>query len=251
MPISPYYNAKYDWGRKKPETPISMVGTLDPNQTALSNQLKDMLANWQSGNTGYLTNMTDFLKNNATVLPDSIRKALESAMTGNVSEEYWKNTVAAPAMKTFTEDIAPAIREEFVGPGTFWGGARAEGVAKGASNVANILAAARGQMANEALNRASTTALGYGGLLTQNLGNWMTAFMAANPSYTDTINSIISYLNTPTQLAYQNPEYIPGAIKKAMTVVNKPTTQPAQPTQSATPYTGNIPGKMYSGGRYW
>lgn len=209
------------WGKKK-EQPISTMGTLDPNQTALSNQLKDMLANWQSGNANqqgtpnYLANMTSFLKSAPTGLPESIKSALERSMTGKVSEEYWKNTVAAPAMKTFTEDIAPAIREEFVGPGTFWGGARAEGVAKGASNVADSLAAARGQMANEALNRGTTAALGYGGLLTQNLGNWMTAFTQANPSYKDTIDSIISYLNTPTQLAYQNPEYIPKAIKKGL-----------------------------------
>jgi hypothetical protein len=218
---------------KKPEQPISMVGTLDPNQTALADQLKKMLTNWQSGGSSSLAGLTKFISNVPSGLPSSITSALERAMTGKVSEEYWKNTVAAPAMKTFTEDIAPAIREEFVGPGTFWGGAKAEGVAKGASNLADSLAAARGQMANEALNRASTSALGYGGLLTQNLGNWMNAFMAANPTYT---------------------EYIPGAIKKAMGTTTKLTTrpaQPAQPTESATPYTGNVPGKMYSGGRYW
>jgi Tfp pilus assembly protein PilX len=97
-------------------------------------------------------------------------------------------------------------------------------------------------MAQEALQRSTTAALGYGGLLTQNLSDWINAFAAANPSYTDTINSIISYLNTPTQLAYQNPEYIPKAIKAAMK---------SQPAVSTTPYTGNIGGKVYSGGRYW
>ena len=269
----------------------------------------------------------------------NVSDALRSALAGGVSEEYWQNTVAAPALKTFQEDIAPGIREEFAGPGTFWGGARGEAVNKGASNLAGSLAAARGEMANQALNRQVTAGLGLGELqataegqkanfMAQNYGNWvsarsqdyntwanatgkshadylnarsqdyntwqnaevqaysawmnarsqdyntwsnatgkgyadylsarsqdyntwqnaktqefnsyMDAYIKANPTSTDTINSILAYLNTPTQLAYQNPEYIPSAIKAAM----KP--------QPAEPYTGNIPGKVYSksAGRY-
>ena len=305
------------------------MGTLDKNQKALANYLKKLLMQNQGGGN-YLSGLSSYLsgagvgdvgampttpKLNIPAMPTTpvisagtsgaglisggvsgnVSNALRSALAGGVSEEYWKNTVAAPAMKTFEEDIAPRLREESVGPGTYWGGARAENVGKGYSDLADSLAAARGEMANQALNRQVTAGLGLGeletaaegqkanfmaqnystwqnarsqdyntwsnatgkgyadylsarsqdyntwqGAKTQQLNSYMDAYIKANPTSTDTINSILAYLNTPTQLAYQNPEYIPSAIKAAM----KP--------QPAEPYTGNIPGKVYSksAGRY-
>ena len=76
-------------------------------------------------------------------------------------------------------------------------------------------------MAQEALQRGTTAALGYGELMSKGTTDWMNAYIAANPNYADTIQSILTYLNTPTMLAYQDPEYIPGAIKEAM---KKPKT---------------------------
>ena len=198
-------------GRK----PIATMGTLDPGQSALATQLQQMLAGVKSPED-YLSGMSSFLSDIPSMLPESIRNALEEAMKGKVSEEYYQSAVAAPAIKTFERDIAPRLREEHVGPGTFWGGARAESVGKGYSDLADSLAAARGGMAQEALQRGTQAALGYGGLLTQGVSDWMQAYIAANPSYADTIQSILAYLNTPTMLAYQDPEYIPSAIKDAM-----------------------------------
>ena len=357
--------------KKKKQEPISLIGTLDPNQTALADYLKELLMQNQGGGD-YLSGLSSYLSGagvgNVGPMPTTpelnippmqklpplnipdmpktpqfnvpsigetpaisavtggaglaprgvggnISEALRSALVGGVSEEYWQNTVAAPALKTFQEDIAPGIREEFAGPGTFWGGARGEAVNKGASNLAGSLAAARGEMANQALNRQVTAGLGLGELETtaagqkanfmaQNYGNWvsarsqdyntwanatgkshadylnarsqdyntwqgaqvqaynswtnarsqdystwsnatgkgyadylsarsqdystwqnaktqefnsyMDAYIKANPTSQDTINAILAYLNTPTQLAYQNPEYIPSAIKNAI-----------------------------------
>ena len=137
-------------------------------------------------------------------------------MKGKVSEEYFESTIAGPARKQWQEEGAPAAREEFVGPGTFWGTARGQAVERGRQAVESDISATRGKMAEDALNRSLQAALGYGGMMSQNLGNWIQAYMAANPSQADTINSILQYLQTPTQIAYQNPEYIPQAIKGAM-----------------------------------
>jgi len=287
------------------------MGTLDPNQKALADYLKKLLMQNQGGDTGYLSGLSKYLsgagvgdvgampttpKLNIPAMPTTpvisaktggagllpsgvsgnVSDALRSALAGEVSEEYFQNTVAAPALKTFQEDIAPGIREEFAGPGTFWGGARGEAVNKGASNLAGSLAAARGEMANQALNRQVTAGLGLGelettaagqkasfmasnystwqsarsqdyntwsnatgkgyadylsarsqdyntwqGAKTQQLNSYMDAYIKANPTSQDTINSILAYLNTPTQLAYQNPEYIPSAIKEAMKPAKK------------------------------
>ena len=225
-------------------SPIATMPTLDPGQTALAKQLQQMLAGVKSPEQ-YLSGLTGFLEGKGPSpfggpLGSEAIAALKSAMSGKVSEEYFQGAVVGPAMKTFERDIAPRLREEHVGPGTYWGGARAESVGGGYSDLADSIAAARGGMAQEALGRGTQAALGYGELMSRGVSDWIQAYMAANPAYSDTIQSILAYLNTPTQLAYQDPEYIPSAIKEAM----KPPP--------AEPYTGNIWGKVYSqaAGRY-
>ena len=202
------------------KSPVSTMGTLDPGQSALAKQLEKMLSGVKSPED-YMSGLTSFLEGKGPnpfggPLGNEAIDAMKGAMSGKVSEDYFRNTIVNPAMKTFERDIAPKLREESVGPGTYWGGARAENVGRGYSDLADSIAAARGGMANEALARSATSALGYGELMSKGMTDWMNAYAAANPSYTETINSILTYLNTPTQLAYQNPNYIPDAIKKAM-----------------------------------
>ena len=221
------------------ESPISTIGTLDPNQSALANQLKKMLSGADQYSKDYLSGLTSFLEGKgpnpfAGPLGNEAVNALRTAMSGKVSNEYFRNTIAGPAARQFREEIAPTIREGFVGPGTFWSGAQGEAVQKEGMRLEDALAAARGGMANEALQRASGAALGYGELMSKGVSDWIEAYMAANPTASDTIQSILQYLNTPTQLAYQNPEYIPSAIKEAM-----------KPQKPVTPYTGNVPGKVW------
>jgi hypothetical protein len=169
----------------------------------------------------YLSGMTSFLEDRGPSsfggpLGSEAISALKKAMAGKVSEEYFQKTVAGPAATTFREEIAPAIEQRFVGPGTFWGGAKAESVERQGMKLADAIASARGGMAQEALGRSTQAALGYGELMSRGVSDWIQAYMAANPAYSDTVNAILAYLGTPTMLAYQDPEYIPGAIKKAM-----------------------------------
>lgn len=222
-------------------------------------------------------------------LSPEVLKAFRDALSGRVSEEYFQKTVAGPATRTFREEIAPTIGEGFVGPGTFWGGAKGEAVEREGMRLAEGIAAARGQMSKEALDRQLQAALGYGEFaeraetrrgefMAQNYRTWMSArsqdyatwsqatgkshsdwlaarsqdyatwqraktediatymqsYAQSHAAQADTINAILTYLQTPTMLAYQDPEYIPGAIKKAM-----------EPKKPVTPYTGNIPGKVW------
>lgn len=215
-------------------------------------------------------------------LGNEVLAAMRSALSGKVSDEYFKSTVAGPLGRQFREDIAPTIRESFVGPGTFWGGAKGEAVQKEGMRLQDALASARGGMANEALSRALKAALGYmdtqgtydmqrADIMSRNYdsyldarsqdyntwaqltggayGDWLdarsqdystwqgarssdlnayiNAFMQANPSSADTMQAILQYLNTPTQLAYQNPEYIPQAIRDEMEKAG--TNAPTQP----------------------
>ena len=200
--------------------PIATMSTLDPGQSALATQLQKMLAGVKSPED-YLSGLSGFLEGKGPTpfggpLGSEAIAALKSAMAGKVSEEYFQKTVAGPAGRAFREEIAPAIEERFVGPGTFWGGAKAESVERQGMKLADAIAAAKGGMAQEALGRSTEAALGYGELMSKGMSDWMQAYAAANPAYSDTIQSILTYLQTPTMLAYQDPEYIPGAIRKAM-----------------------------------
>ena len=207
---------KSTWGGA--EGPVVMEPSLDPGQTALAEQLQNMLSGIQSPQD-FLSGLTQFTSGqNMFQGPGGadVLAALQAAMSGNVDEGAFASAVSGPMRQEWKQYGAPAAREEFVGPGTFWGTARGHAVERGRQAVEGDISAERGKMAMDATQRALQAALGYGGMMSQNLGNWIQAYMAANPSQADTINAILQYLQTTTQIAYQNPEYIPGAIKDAM-----------------------------------
>jgi len=214
--------------------PVTMESSLDPSQTALAEQLSNMLAgvkppqDFLSGLSAFIGGQSPFGGPGG----NDILTAIQNAMAGKINEEAFQASIAGPMREEWKTTGRPTVAEEFVGPGTYWGTARGAAVEKGRQAVEGDIAEERGRMAIDATQRALQAALGYGGLLTQNVGNWIQAYIAAHPTQADTIQAILQYLNTPTQLAYQNPEYIPGAIKRAM-------------EPPVAPYTGNIFGEVY------
>lgn len=207
---------KATWGGG--EGPVTMEPSLDPNQQALADQLSAALSSGQTPEQ-FLSGLTQFTGAQSPFGGpggNEVLAAIQNALSGKVSEEYFQKTIAGPARKQWEEVGRPTVAEEFVGPGTYWGTARGQAVERGRQAVESDISATRGTMANEALGRALQAALGYGGMMSQNLGNWIQAYMQAHPSQSDTIQAILQYLQTPTQIAYQNPEYIPSAIQDAM-----------------------------------
>ena len=210
---------KATWGTGGGNGPVTMESSLDHGQTALAQQLQDMLSgvkppeDFLSGLSAYVGGQTPFGGPGGA----DILAAIKRAMSGKVDEGAFGAAVSGPMRRDWEQYGAPAAREEFAGPGTYWGTARGQAVERGRMGVEGDIAAERGKMAMESTQRALQAALGYGGLLTQNVSNWIQAYVAANPTQADTINSILAYLQTPTQIAYQNPEYIPSAIGNAMT----------------------------------
>lgn len=87
------------------------------------------------------------------------QSALASALSGEFPEEYFQASIAGPARERFEEETAPAIREEFGGPGTFWGTARAEAVTREGGKVERNLAAIRGELGNQAQQRSLQAAV--------------------------------------------------------------------------------------------
>lgn len=111
-------------------------------------------------------------------------QSLLSGLQGQFPEEYFQTSIAGPMKKEFESYLAPAIREEFVGPGTYWGTGRTAAVGRGREELTASLAAKRAELAMTTKNQALQAAL--------------------------------AYLGIPLMSVFQNPEYMPQAIQDAM-----------------------------------
>lgn len=87
-------------------------------------------------------------------LGEETRGALARALSGEFPEEYFQASIAGPARRAFARETAPAIKEEFAGPGTFWGTARAGAVTGERGKMEENLASIRGELGNEAQSRS-------------------------------------------------------------------------------------------------
>lgn len=94
----------------------------------------------------------------------SLHQAILNALQGQFPEEYFQSSIAGPAREQFEQEGAPAIREEFAGPGTFWGTARADKVTRGRSGLEDAIAAERSKMAYQTQQQALQSALSYLGI---------------------------------------------------------------------------------------
>lgn len=92
-------------------------------------------------------------------------------ITPEQTSSLFENVYKAPAIKRWTEETSPAIREAFAGPG-YWGSARAKEQAKGAKDLGDWLGTKRGELewgvseTNRAIDEAKAaraqTAVGQG-----------------------------------------------------------------------------------------
>ena len=87
------------------------------------------------------------------------RGAMVRALSGEFPEEYFQASIAGPARAAFGRETAPATREEFAGPGTFWGTARAGAVTGERGKMEENLTAIRGELGNEAQKRSLQAAV--------------------------------------------------------------------------------------------
>lgn len=82
------------------------------------------------------------------VVEPALARVLSGAPAYQVDFEATQRALTAaqaPALRAFREEILPAVREQFVGTGQFWGTARQQAEAREASRLAEALAAQRAQ----------------------------------------------------------------------------------------------------------
>ena len=156
-------------------------------------------------------------------LPDwwgDLTSNLLGMTSGEISPD-WDTQVADYLRGRWQEESLPWLKEQYVGPGTYWGSERAEGVRRGERDLEGGIGALRAQEASDAKARALQaggllssmgqyeagypmqliqTAMGYGGLgrqiADQNFMLAMQSYLSANPEIDmDLMNTLLQWLN--------------------------------------------------------
>lgn len=182
--------------------------SLTPNQQELSNSLlaalQKMVANASRGGAGgfqasYAKPYSPYTGN----VGKALESALLTALSGKVPTEAFQTGVAQPARRTFEQETAPAIREEFGGPGTFWGSARAGKVTGERANMETGLVEQSARMVEGALTRAlqaTPTALNAQQTAIQMA---LQEYVRNNPGASEALQTALNYLGIPMLATYQ------------------------------------------------
>ena len=90
--------------------------------------------------------------------------SLVNALQGQFPEEYFSTAIAGPLRRAFEQETLPGIKEAFVGPGTYWGTARAGEEVKGRTRMEEDISAKRAELAYQTQLQSLQAALAYLGI---------------------------------------------------------------------------------------
>lgn len=134
-------------------------GQLNPEQVNLTQQMgPQMQALMSQGSPQYTGDYTAQLSPGEQWNIDRQRQlaamgyeGLEPLLQGEFPEDYYQQSVYKPMLKSYTEDIAPLVEEQYAGgSGGYWGSARAGAVGKGYRDLTDTLTAKRSELAQAA-----------------------------------------------------------------------------------------------------
>jgi len=213
-----YYNP-YQYGKKKTASegistfPVGKELTgfesLTSAQQGVSQSLIDALQKALAGVGGAEGFKAEYAKPFSPyggAVGGALESALLTALSGKVPAGAFATGVADPARRSFREETAPAIREEFAGPGTFWGTARAGKVTGERGRMETGLVEQSARMVEGALNRALQAT---GPAITAQQSAIKLAFddyIRRNPAASEALQAALQYLGIPMLAAYQEYE---------------------------------------------
>lgn len=229
--------------------------TLTPSQIAMSAKLKSLIAG--AGGPGFGGGAAAAFTPFTGAVGGALESALMSALRGEVPTAAFEAGVARPARRTFEEETAPAIREEFAGPGTFWGTARAGEVTGRRERMETGIGEQRARMVEGALQRALQAT---GPALAAQQSAIQLAFqdyVRKYPAASEALQAALSYLGIPMMAAYQPYEETGGATGKTWGTSKLAQTLGAAPKPVSRPrmalptgVTPSSPWGLWGGGRY-
>lgn len=179
--------------------------TLTPSQMAVSDPLSAALQKLLAtpGGPAFKPQAATAFMPYGGAVGGALQSALMTALRGEVPTAAFERGVAGPARRTFEEETAPAIREEFAGPGTFWGTARAGEVTGRRERMETGIGEQRARMVEGALERALRAT---GPALTAQQSAIQMAYQEyarRNPAASEALQAALSYLGIPMLGAYQ------------------------------------------------
>jgi len=209
----------------------SLTGAQQGVSQQFTDALKNAFAGMQDKFT-YKPTMADTMKGYNPYggeVGQATKDALLRALSGEFPEEYFRESIGGPTRDTFRRETAPAVREEFVGPGTFWGTARAGAVSGERGKMEDNLAAIRGELGYKAqvmaLNAVGTSLEAQQNAQRMAQQEYLTNlqisfqdYMKSHPEMSESLQSALEYLNIPMLATYQ--EYDEGgnnALSEALT----------------------------------
>lgn len=187
---------------------LAAFESLTPNQQAVSGDLVKALQALLAGGTG---GQSDFNATQAMQqfspytgpVGSALQSALISSLSGEVPSQAFETGIAGPTRRTFQEETAPAIREEFAGPGTYWGTARANKVSDEGRRVEQNLVEQRARMVEGSLNRALQATQPALAAQTSALQMAFEDYIRRNPAAAEGLQAALSYLGIPMMATYQ------------------------------------------------
>ena len=122
--------------------------------------------------------------------------AYAQALSGEFPTDYYEQSIYAPALAEWNENIMPTIKESYVGTGAITGTEVGDRLAKEAQKVQANLNAVKGQLGYQAQQTATQASQAYQQAWQQQLQIAYDNYIKQNPDVSTILQAALSYLNT-------------------------------------------------------
>ncbi len=216
-----------------PTFPIGeeLVGfeSLTPSQVGVSGAFTTALESALAGSPSFDPSTAAAFSPYSGEVGGALENALLVALSGKFPEEMFQTSIADPTRRAFKEETAPAIREEFAGPGTFWGTARGGKVIGQRERMETGLVEKRAGLAEGALERALRATVPALDAQQSAISLAFEDYVNQHPGTSEALAAALDYLGIPMLATYQPYE------EEKPTPVAGPTYSPGNPGIYAGP----------------
>ena len=214
MPITAYGAQMYMYpnNKKKDNRYKDIIGTM-PSITGEQEAVNTPLSNYLAEALAGVGNQPTFADWSQTNVPDMFGGALggqaqsaySEALSGVFPEDYYNKAIYNPMKTQFLQDIAPAIRESYVGTGAITGTEVGDRLGREAGRMEENLMGVRATLGQQAKERSYGAATKYVEQYQNQLQIAYDNYVKMNPDSSTVLQAALNYLNIPLMGVYQKP----------------------------------------------